>query len=79
MDQHDQELLEKQLRAINGAPPRAGVITVTMLMAFVAGMTLGSLLAGPASEPTRVAANDVAPNNVAPPMPHPGGAQWTMR
>jgi len=32
-----------------------------MLMAFVAGMTLGSLLAGPTSEPTRVAANDVAP------------------
>ena len=34
MDQHDQELLEKQLRAINGAPPRAGAIIVTMLMVF---------------------------------------------
>jgi hypothetical protein len=44
MDQHDQELLEKQLRAINGAPPRAGVIIVTMLTVFLAGITLGGLV-----------------------------------
>ena len=61
MDQHDQEFLEKQLRAINGAPPRAGVIIVTMLIVFLAGMTLGGLLAGSTGELTRVAANDMAP------------------
>ena len=44
-----------------------------MLMAFVAGMTFGGLLADPASEPTRVAANDVATL-----VPH-RGAQWTIR
>jgi hypothetical protein len=61
VDQHDQELLEKQLRAINGAPPRTGAIIVTMLMVFLAGMTLGGLLAASTGEPTRVAANDMAP------------------
>jgi hypothetical protein len=61
MDQRDLELLDKQMRAINRAPRRDGVIIVTVLMVFIAGMTLGSLLAGSANEPTRVAANDVAP------------------
>ena len=45
MDQHDQELLEKQLRAINGAPH--GVIIVTILIVFLAGVTLGGLLPVP--------------------------------
>ena len=61
MDRHDQEFLEKQLRAINGDPPRGGVIIVTMLIVFLAGMTLGGLLAGSTGELTRVAANDMAP------------------
>ena len=61
MDEHDQELLEKQLRAINGHPPRDGVIIVVMLMTFLAGVTLGGLLAGSTSELTRVATNDVVP------------------
>jgi hypothetical protein len=61
MDQRDLELLDKQMRAINRAPRRDGVIIVTVLMVFLAGMTVGSLLAGSANEPTRVAANDVAP------------------
>ena len=74
MDQRDQKLLQKQLRVINGAPQRPGVIIVTVLMVFLTGVSLGSLLAGPTSESTRVAATDVAPA-----MPYPGGTQWTMR
>jgi len=75
MDQHDQQLLQKQLRAIDSAPQQPGVIIVTVLMGFLAGISLGSLLAaGPTSESTRVAATDVAPA-----MPYPGGTQWTMR
>ena len=70
MDQHDQELLQKQLRAIS-TPRRDGVIVVTMLWAFLAGMSLGSLLA---AGPTSVAATDVAPA-----MLYPGGTQLTMR
>ena len=61
MDQRDLELLDKQMRAINRAPRRDGMIIVTVLMVFLAGMSLGHLLAGPGTEPTRVAVNDVAP------------------
>ena len=61
MDQRDQELLDKQMRAISPAPRRDGVVIVTVLMAFLAGMTLGGMLAGSASEPTRVAMNDTVP------------------
>jgi hypothetical protein len=61
MDQRDQELLEKQLRAINPAPRQDGVIIVTLLVGFLAGMTLGGFLVGHTSEPMRVASNDVAP------------------
>jgi hypothetical protein len=70
MDQHDQQLLQKQLRAIS-APRRDGAIVVTVLMAFLAGMTLGGLFAGSTGEPTRVAAN-FAPL-------YPGGVLLTMR
>lgn len=61
MDQRDQELLDKQMRAISPAPRRDGVVIVTVLMVFLAGMTLGGMLAGLASEPTRVAMNDTVP------------------
>jgi len=46
-----------------------GVVIVTVLMVFLAGMTLGGMLAGSASEPTRVAMNDTVP--VAPDGPPP--------
>jgi len=59
MDQRDQELLDKQMRAISPAARRRGIVTV--LMVFLAGMTLGGMLAGSASEPTRVAMNDTVP------------------
>ena len=74
MDQHDQQLLQKQLRAINSAPQRPGVIIVTVLMVFLTGISLGGLLAGPTTESTRVAATDVAPAIL-----YPGGTQLTMR
>jgi hypothetical protein len=61
MDQRDVELLDKQMRAINRAPRRDGVIIVTVLVVFLAGMSLGHLLAAPGTEPTRVAMNDLAP------------------
>ena len=83
MDQHDQQLLQKQLRAINSAPQQPGAIIVTVLAVFLAGISLGSLLAaGPTSEPTRVAANIVPPYpggtaNIVP--PYPGSTLLTMR
>jgi len=37
------------------------VIIVTVLVVFLAGMSVGHLLAEAVTEPTRVAVNDVAP------------------
>jgi hypothetical protein len=51
------------------------VIIATAMMVFLAGISLGSLLAaGPTNESTRVAASDVAPA-----MLYPGDTQLTMR
>lgn len=61
MDQRDLELLDKQMRAINRAPRSDGVIIATVMMVFLAGLTVGGLLSGRADAPTRVAANDLAP------------------
>ena len=61
MDQRDQELLDKQMRAISPAPRRDGVVIVTVLMVFLAGMTVGGMLAEFSDEPTRVAMNDTVP------------------
>jgi hypothetical protein len=72
MDQRDQELLDKQMRAISPAPRRDGVIIATVLMIFLAGMTVGGLLVGSANEPTRVAINDTVPVD-------PDGLPLTMR
>jgi hypothetical protein len=44
MDQHDQELLEKQTRAIYQPPRQAGVIILGVLAIFLVGMIAGSLL-----------------------------------
>jgi hypothetical protein len=44
MDQHDQELLDKQLRAIYQPPRQAGVVIVAILAIFLGGMIAGSLL-----------------------------------
>jgi hypothetical protein len=63
MDQRDQELLQKQLRAINPAPRHDGVIIATLLVGFLAGMTLGGFLVGHTNESMRVASNDVAPTS----------------
>lgn len=46
MDQRDLELLDKQMRAINRAPRGDGVIIVTVLVVFLAGMSLGTCSLG---------------------------------
>jgi hypothetical protein len=61
MDQRDQELLDRQMRAINPAPRHDGVIIVTVLVVFFAGMTVGGILAESASAPMHVAMNDTVP------------------
>jgi len=51
MNQRDQELLDKQLRAIAPAPPRNGLLMLAAVLVFVAGMTLSGLLAGDKVQP----------------------------
>jgi hypothetical protein len=57
MDQHDQELLDKQLRGLNPSPPNDGIMVLAILAVFFAGMTLGGFLSAYQSEPMQIASN----------------------
>jgi hypothetical protein len=57
MDRRDQELLDKQMRRLR--PPRNdGVIAVLLATVFLVGMTLGSVLSEPKTEPIQIASMD---------------------
>ncbi len=54
MDRRDQELLDKQMRRLT--PPRnSGVIVMLLAAMFLVGMTLGSVLSEPKTEPIQIA------------------------
>ncbi len=54
MDRRDRELLDKQMRMLR--PPRNnGVIVVLLAAMFLVGMTLGSILSEPKTEPIQIA------------------------
>ncbi len=54
MDRRDQELLDKQIRTLS--PPRNnGAIAVLLAAVFLIGMTLGSVLSEPKTEPIQIA------------------------
>ena len=54
MDRRDHELLDKQMRRLS-APRNDGVIAVMLAVMFVVGMTLGSVLSEPKTEPIQIA------------------------
>jgi hypothetical protein len=55
MDRYDYELLDKQMRI----PPRnEGVVVVLLAAMFLIGMTLGSVLSEPKTEPVEIASMD---------------------
>ena len=59
MTRHDQELLEKQLRRIDPAPP-SGILMLVMAIVFFIGMAAGGFLfAYPDQSPLRLAANNI--------------------
>ena len=68
MDQRDQELLEKQLRSITPARRNDANATIVIVTVFLAGMALGTVLAGKPSAPIMVAANDAAYSSNALPV-----------
>jgi hypothetical protein len=45
MDRQDQELLDKQLRNLNVAPRRDGVVIATIIAVFLGGIMIGGALA----------------------------------
>jgi hypothetical protein len=54
MDRRDQELLDKLMRRLS--PPRNNRVIVVLLAAmFLVGMTLGSVLSEPKTEPIQIA------------------------
>jgi hypothetical protein len=60
MDRYDQELLDKQMRRLT--PPRNdGVIVVMIVVVFLVGMALGSVLSEYKSEPTQIASVQTNP------------------
>jgi hypothetical protein len=57
MNQRDRELLDKQLRGYT--PPRKdGIMILTVVAVFLAGMTFGGALLARQSDPTRNAASE---------------------
>jgi hypothetical protein len=54
MDRRDRELLDKQMRRLT-PPGHEGVIAFMLAAMFLVGMTLGSVLSPPKSEPTQIA------------------------
>ncbi len=69
MTPHDQELLDKQLRAIDNRPAE-GVFMLAIAAVFFTGMAVGGFLFAYNDEPPlRLAANDVAGQTSAPVLP----------
>jgi len=59
MTPHDQELLDKQLHAIDSTPP-SGVLILATAAVFFAGMAVGGFLFAYTDQPPmRLAANDI--------------------
>ena len=54
MGRRDQELLDKQMRRLS-SPRNNGVIVMLLAAMFLVGMTLGSVLSEPKTEPIQIA------------------------
>jgi hypothetical protein len=54
MDRRDQELLDKQMQMLT-PPHNDGVIVVLLVAMFLVGITLGSVLSEPKTEPIQIA------------------------
>ena len=69
MTPRDQQLLNKQLRAVDNRPAE-GILMLAIAAVFFAGMAFGGFLFAYADQPPlRVAANDIAAHSSQPVLP----------
>jgi len=68
MNQREQELLGKQLRWLSPSPRNGGVMVLAIVLAFVAGIALGALVAHESD------LLQIVSNNVVAAISHPNGA-----
>ena len=61
MNQHDQELLGKQLRSVSEAPRNEATLILAIVAVFLTGVVIGSFLYASAEPPMQMAFNDTAP------------------
>ena len=47
MNQRDQELLDKQLRAVSSSPPNSGILGLGFVAMFLVGFSIGGILFAP--------------------------------
>jgi hypothetical protein len=71
MDQHDQELLDKQLGRISPSPRRNAVILSAVIAVFLAGVTFGGFITEK-TETMQIASDDAA-------MSLPAGAPRSLQ
>jgi hypothetical protein len=67
MNQHDQELLDKQLQSVSAAPPNEVTVMLAIVAVFLTGVAIGSFLYASTEQPMQMAFNDTAP---AAALPH---------
>jgi hypothetical protein len=58
MDERDQELLDKQLRYLGSPPRNDGVMILTIIAIFIAGVTVGGALFSHEDDSMQIASND---------------------
>jgi hypothetical protein len=62
MTRRDQELLAKQLWGVSPSPPQNGIITLTIIAVFLAGIGIGDILSKTKQVNTNYAAVTSYPN-----------------
>ena len=58
MTRRDQELLEKQLWGVSSRPRQNGIITLTIVAVFLAGIVIGDILFAQQSTPVQITSHD---------------------
>ena len=71
MDRHDRELLNRQMRHLNPPPSNNGTAVLSVVAAFLAGVTLGGYMVAHRSELPQTSATDATDLTTAMTQPSP--------